>query len=78
MDIEVKTQVMSIFLLLFAGVMSRRGRRKAHECASRARNESRSQVCGPDSPLLQNDNNQYPTTSYASVNSIEQLHQVTF
>ncbi|XP_060815208.1 NPC intracellular cholesterol transporter 1 isoform X6 [Bombus pascuorum] len=65
-------------LLSYIGVMSRRGRRKAHECASRARNESRSQVCGPDSPLLQNDNNQYPTTSYASVNSIEQLHQVTF
>ncbi|XP_043595088.1 NPC intracellular cholesterol transporter 1 isoform X5 [Bombus pyrosoma] len=65
-------------LLSYIGVMSRRGRRKAHECASRARNECRSQVCGPDSPLLQNDNNQYPTTSYASVNSIEQLHQVTF
>ncbi|XP_068988760.1 NPC intracellular cholesterol transporter 1 isoform X3 [Bombus flavifrons] len=65
-------------LLSYIGVMSRRGRRKAHECASRARNESRSQMCGPDSPLLQNDNNQYPTTSYASVNSIEQLHQVTF
>ncbi|KOX79311.1 Niemann-Pick C1 protein [Melipona quadrifasciata] len=61
-------------LLSYIGVMSRRGRRRAHECTSRARNEFRSQ--GPDSPLLQNDSNQFPTTSYASVNSIDQSYQV--
>ncbi|XP_017762316.1 PREDICTED: Niemann-Pick C1 protein isoform X5 [Eufriesea mexicana] len=64
-------------LLSYIGVMSRRGHRRAHECASRARNEFRSQMCGPDSPLLQN--NQHPTTSYASVNSIDpSYHRVTF
>ncbi|XP_043265268.1 NPC intracellular cholesterol transporter 1 isoform X2 [Colletes gigas] len=58
-------------LLSYIGVMSRRGRRRARHCASRARNEFRSEERGPDSPLLQNDNNQHPTTSYASVNSTD-------
>lgn len=66
-------------LLFFVGVMSRRRRRRTNEYASRARNKRKSQKCGPDSPLLQNDNNQYPTTSYASVNSIDSTHyQITF
>ncbi|XP_006621499.1 NPC intracellular cholesterol transporter 1 isoform X6 [Apis dorsata] len=66
-------------LLSYIGVMSRRRRRRTNEYASRARNKYKSQVCGPDSPLLQNDNNQYPTTSYASVNSIDSTHyQIIF
>ncbi|XP_061938456.1 NPC intracellular cholesterol transporter 1 isoform X5 [Apis cerana] len=66
-------------LLSYIGVMSRRRRRRTNEYASRARNKRKSQKCGPDSPLLQNDNNQYPTTSYASVNSIDSTHyQITF
>ncbi|KOC62540.1 Niemann-Pick C1 protein [Habropoda laboriosa] len=66
-------------LLSYIGVMSRRGHRRAHQYASGARNKFRSQVHGPDSPLLQNDNNQYPTTSYASVNSIDPPNnRVTF
>ncbi|XP_076671119.1 Niemann-Pick type C-1a isoform X2 [Andrena cerasifolii] len=61
-------------LLSYIGVMSRRGRWRARQRASRLRNEFRSEERGPDSPLLQNDNNQYPTTSYASVNSIDAIH----
>ncbi|XP_076168069.1 Niemann-Pick type C-1a isoform X2 [Ptiloglossa arizonensis] len=62
-------------LLSYIGVMSRRRRWNPSHCASRARNEFKNQEHGPDSPLLQNDNNQYPTTSYASVNSIDTTYQ---
>ncbi|XP_017879990.1 NPC intracellular cholesterol transporter 1 isoform X1 [Ceratina calcarata] len=66
-------------LLSYIGVMSRRGRRGAYQQVNGTRNEFRSQVCGPDTPLLQNDNHVYPTTSYASVNSIDPSHDsVTF
>lgn len=57
---------------LLSGVMSRRGRRQARELTSGLRSEARRhQRDKPDSPLLQNDNRQRPTTSYASVNSID-------
>ncbi|XP_076647922.1 Niemann-Pick type C-1a isoform X2 [Halictus rubicundus] len=66
-------------LLSYIGVMSRRGRNRARYCASRARNEFRSEERGPHSPLLQDDNNQFPTTSYASVNYIDAAdYRVTF
>ncbi|XP_012153839.1 Niemann-Pick type C-1a isoform X5 [Megachile rotundata] len=58
-------------LLSYIGVMSRRGRGRARQCASGAEHEFRGQVLGPDTPLLENDNNQFPTTSYASMNSID-------
>ncbi|EFN76828.1 NPC intracellular cholesterol transporter 1 isoform X4 [Harpegnathos saltator] len=59
-------------LLSYIGVMSRRGRRQARELTSGSRSETRRHQCDePDSPLLQNDNRQRPTTSYASVNSID-------
>ncbi|XP_076291600.1 Niemann-Pick type C-1a isoform X2 [Lasioglossum baleicum] len=66
-------------LLSYIGVMSRRGRNRARYCASRARDEFRSEERGPHSPLLQDDNNQFPTTSYASVNYIDAAdYRVTF
>nr|XP_033342938.1 NPC intracellular cholesterol transporter 1 isoform X2 [Megalopta genalis] len=66
-------------LLSYIGVMSRRGRNRARYRASRARNEFRSEEHGPHSPLLQDDNNQFPTTSYASVNYIDAAdYRVTF
>lgn len=59
--------------------MSRRGRRRTRELASgsEARRHKRDK---PDSPLLQNDNHQRASTSYASVNSIIDVtdHHVTF
>ncbi|XP_011630043.1 NPC intracellular cholesterol transporter 1-like [Pogonomyrmex barbatus] len=65
-------------LLSYIGVMSRRGRRRARELASRS--EIRRHKCDePDSPLLQNDNYQRTTTSYASVNSSDVTdHHVIF
>lgn len=52
--------------------MSRRWRNWArYRATSRAGNEFRSEELGPHSPLLQGDNNQFPTTSYASVNYID-------
>ncbi|XP_076222657.1 Niemann-Pick type C-1a isoform X4 [Nomia melanderi] len=66
-------------LLSYIGVMSRRRRSWARHCASRARNEFRSEERGPHSPLLQDDNNQFPTTSYASVNFTDATdHRVIF
>ncbi|XP_067212878.1 NPC intracellular cholesterol transporter 1 isoform X4 [Linepithema humile] len=65
-------------LLSYIGVMSRRGRRRARENASggEARRHKRDQ---PDSPLLENDSRQHPTTSYASMNSIDVTdHYVMF
>ncbi|XP_029162853.1 NPC intracellular cholesterol transporter 1 isoform X4 [Nylanderia fulva] len=65
-------------LLSYIGVMSRRGRRKDSELASEseARRHQRDQQ---DSPLLQNDNHQCATTSYASMNSTDVTdHHVTF
>ncbi|XP_077267700.1 Niemann-Pick type C-1a isoform X4 [Temnothorax americanus] len=65
-------------LLSYIGVMSRRGRRRARELASgsEARRHERDK---PDSPLLQNDNYQRASTSYASVNSIDATdHHVIF
>lgn len=61
--------------------MSSRGRRQARELTSGPRSETRRHQCDePDSPLLQNDNRQRPTTSYASVNSIDAIdhHVVLF
>ncbi|XP_053981855.1 NPC intracellular cholesterol transporter 1 isoform X2 [Hylaeus volcanicus] len=62
-------------LLSYIGVMSRRRRNRVRHRASRARNKFRSEEREPNSPLLQNDNNQFPTTSYASVNSTESTHR---
>ncbi|XP_011329204.1 NPC intracellular cholesterol transporter 1 isoform X4 [Ooceraea biroi] len=69
-------------LLSYIGVMSRRGRRRAGSCelASEFGNQvERRKRDEPDSPLLQNDNHQQPTTSYASMNSTDVTdHHVTF
>ncbi|EFN66499.1 Niemann-Pick C1 protein [Camponotus floridanus] len=54
-------------LLSYIGVMSRRGRRKDRELASESETR-RHQRDQSDSPLLQNDNHQSATTSYASMN----------
>lgn len=67
-----------LFLCFFSGVMSRRGRRKDHkfESESETRRHQRDQS---DSPLLQNDNHQSATTSYASMNPTDVSdHHVTF
>lgn len=69
---------MCVRLLVLPGVMSRRGRRRAPENASggEARRRERDQ---PHSPLLENHSRQRPTTSYASMNSIDVTdHYVTF
>ncbi|XP_070150213.1 NPC intracellular cholesterol transporter 1 isoform X4 [Polyergus mexicanus] len=65
-------------LLSYIGVMSRRGRRKNRDFTSESevRCHQRDQ---PDSPLLQNDNQQCATTSYASMNPTDVTdHHVTF
>lgn len=67
-----------VFFYFFLGVMSRRGRRKDRELASEseARRHQRDQ---PDSPLLENDNHECATTSYASMNPTDVIdHHVTF
>ncbi|XP_029677101.1 NPC intracellular cholesterol transporter 1 isoform X4 [Formica exsecta] len=65
-------------LLSYIGVMSRRGRRKNRDFTSES--EVRCHQCDqPDSPLLQNDNHQCATTSYASMNPTDVTdHHVTF
>jgi len=66
------------FFFFFSGVMSRRRRGRAREFASGSETR-RHKRDKPDSPLLQNDNQQRASTSYASVNSIDVTdHHVTF
>lgn len=71
----------SIYLFIFvsfSGVMSRRGRKKDHELESESETR-RHQRDQSDSPLLQNDNHQSATTSYASMNPTDVSdHHVTF
>lgn len=63
---------------IISGVMSRRGRRRAREFASESETR-RHERDKPDSPLLQNDNYQCASTSYASVNSTDATdHHVIF
>ncbi|KAL2715872.1 NPC intracellular cholesterol transporter 1 isoform X4 [Vespula squamosa] len=48
------------------GVMSRRGARTIHHCSNRSKHNSRNQRChNVNSPLLQDDIYQQPTTSYS-------------
>lgn len=62
-------KMLKVCSFVISGVMSRRGRRRVRELAreSEARRHERDK---PDSPLLQNDNHQRASTSYASVNPL--------
>ncbi|XP_020285884.1 Niemann-Pick C1 protein isoform X4 [Pseudomyrmex gracilis] len=65
-------------LLSYIGVMSGRGRKRACELASRSETKHHEHE-QPNSPLLQDNNYQRPTTSYASMNFVNATdHHIAF